>query len=142
MAAVSAGLGHGVPPPSFCYPGRRWTVTLHSKVHWQVNQGPPPPPHPGTCLVCVDFGLWSLYFQGHPQDPEVCVFITAVPIRGAYMRMKRVMIAGQGGGHQGSPCSLLQCRQDRTRGWGWLPGAHLGCGFFCVTVGKTILNTR
>ena len=26
------------------------------------------------------------------------------------------------------PSLLLQCRQCRTHGWGWLPGVHLGCG--------------
>jgi hypothetical protein len=31
------------------------------------------------------------------------------------------------------PSLLLQCRQFRTREWGWLPGAQLGCGFLFLT---------
>jgi hypothetical protein len=53
-------------------------------------------------FVCVDFGVYIFKVTGSSARP-----------RDAHRRR----IAGHGGGHhQGSPRSLLQCRQGRAHG--------------------------
>jgi len=60
--------------------------------------------------------LWSMDLPG------------SVGIRKALKAQPRCASPQVGGHHRGSPRSLLHCRQSRTRGWGWLPGAQLGFG--------------
>jgi hypothetical protein len=65
-----------------------------------------------TLFFLVEFYLFIYDYMG--KKKKKALLFTTVVIRG------------------NSPNWLLQCRQGRTRGWGWLTGVQLGCDTYLV----------
>jgi hypothetical protein len=73
--------------------------------------------------------------QPKPRDVTVrlldfgkCVFHDCVSIRKAVRHCQPGARRSSRRSSSSFPPLLLQCRQCRTRGWGWLPHAQVGCG--------------
>ena len=51
--------------------------------------------------------------------------------RGANIRMRDARVGGQGRGFPRYSYNARRAVTGLVRGWGWLPGMQLGCGFWC-----------